>query len=384
MRGQLGLPLPERRIGLSAHDFAQAFAAPEVMLTRAERQEGTPTVPSRWLAQLENLVPSSAFAAIKAVGDAWHLKAVELKTPGDGQGTMPGAPMPTPPIEARPRRLSVTEIETLQINPYGVYARRILGLRPLEDIDADAGASERGSFTHRALQIFLETWPDELPGTDAEAVSAALIDIGREVFRPVAATPGLYAFWWPRFERVARWFAETEIARRAQARPLTAECRGEMVFDAPAGPFALYGIADRVDGIIGGEGIAIIDYKTGSLPGKSDQISGFASQLPLLAAIAEAGGFPGIGAVPVVELAYWRLSGGDPAGERAGFAVDPGQAAAEARAGLEDLIALFDDPQWPYKSRPVAGHEPRFDDYLHLARVQEWASAGDGGDDWGS
>ena len=383
MRSDIGLPLPERRIGLSAHDFAQAFAAPQVMLTRAERQEGTPTVPSRWLAQLENLVPKPAFAAIKAKGDAWRLKAVELETPGHGQGQIPGAPMPMPPIAARPRRLSVTEVETLQINPYGVYARRVLGLRPLEDIDADAGAAERGSFTHRALQIFLETWPDGLPGTDAGAVADALLDIGREVFRPVAATPGLYAFWWPRFERVAHWFAETEIARRAHARPIAAECRGEMVFDAPAGPFTLHGVADRVDGLKGGKGIAIIDYKTGSLPGKNDQVSGFAPQLPLLAAIAEAGGFPGLDAGTVVELAYWRLTGGDPAGEQAAFAVDPQQAAAEARQGLEALVALFDDPHWPYRPRPVAGREPRFDDYVHLARVQEWASAGDGGDDRG-
>ncbi len=383
MRAELGLPLPERRIGLSAHDFAQAFAAPEVMLTRAERQEGTPTVPSRWLAQLENLMPKPAFAAIRANGDAWHLKAVELETPGGIQGDIPAPPMPTPPIDARPRRLSVTEIETLQVNPYGVYARRILGLRPLEDIDADAGVAERGSFTHRALQIFLETWRHELPGRDVDAVTTALLDIGREVFRPVAATPGLYAFWWPRFERVARWFAETEIGRRARARPLAAECRGEMVIKAPAGRFTLYGIADRVDAITGADGIAIIDYKTGALPGRNDQISGFAPQLPLLAAIAEAGGFPGLDAGPVAELAYWRLTGGDPAGEQAAFAVDPEKAAAEARQGLEDLIALFDDPDWPYRCRPIAGHEPRFDDYLHLARVQEWASAGDGGDDWG-
>src|SRR5205823_1232382 len=55
MRSALGLPQPERRIGLSAHDFAAAFAAERVLLTRAEREGGAPTVPSRWLARLDAL-----------------------------------------------------------------------------------------------------------------------------------------------------------------------------------------------------------------------------------------------------------------------------------------------------------------------------------------
>jgi ATP-dependent helicase/nuclease subunit B len=384
MRAELGLPLPERRIGLSAHDFAQAFAAPEVMLTRAEREEGAPTVPSRWLAQLENLVPGEAFAGIKARGEAWLQKSIDLITPADGLGKAMEAPAPTPPVAARPRRLSVTEIETLQINPYAVYARRVLKLRRLEDIDADAGAAERGTFTHRVLQKFLEAWPDDLPGADGDsgAVAMALLEIGREVFRPIAATPGLYAFWWPRFERLAHWFADTESARRAHVRPAAAECRGELVLAAPGGPFILNGIADRIDVLAGADGLAIVDYKTGSLPGKRDQEEGFAPQLPLLAAIAEDGGFPGIDPRPVVELAYWRLTGGDPAGEEAPFAADPAQAIAEAVQGLENLIARFDMPEMAYRPRPVAGHEPRFDDYAHLARIQEWASSAEGGGGW--
>src|SRR3546814_2943952 len=56
MRERFGLPLPERRIGLSAHDFAQAFCAPRVMLTRAEKVDGAPTVPSRFLARLETVL----------------------------------------------------------------------------------------------------------------------------------------------------------------------------------------------------------------------------------------------------------------------------------------------------------------------------------------
>ena len=37
MRLKLGLDLPERRVGLAAHDFAQALGAKEVILTRAAK-----------------------------------------------------------------------------------------------------------------------------------------------------------------------------------------------------------------------------------------------------------------------------------------------------------------------------------------------------------
>jgi len=284
-----------------------------------------------------------------------------------------------PPLAARPRKLSVTEIENLQTNPYAVYARHVLRLSPLDDIDADAGAAERGTFTHKALERFLRVWRDRLPGDDPDSVAQVLIDLGREVFQPVAAMPGVHAFWWPRFERVAHWVAAQEIARRRHWRPLKPECRGEIVLDAPGGPFTLSGVADRVDEDVEG-GRAIVDYKTGSLPAPRDEKMGFAPQLPLLAAIAAEGGFPDIPAGPVQALAYWRLSGGDPAGEEKAFTVEPMEAARDARAGLAALIALFDDPEWPYLPRPVAGHLPRFDDYAHLARVQEWATTDAGAD----
>jgi RecB family exonuclease len=307
-------------------------------LTRSEREGGTPTVPSRWLARLENALPEGEFATLKARGETWRQAAARRDEPAGGGGFASARPAPKPPLTARPRKLSVTEIETLQINPYAIYAKRVLGLRRLDDIDADAGAAERGTFTHRALQIFLDDWPDKLPAGGVDAVTEKLVEIGRGVFRPVAATPGLYAFWWPRFVRVARWVAEAEIARRAALSPLGAECRGEMVIEAPGGPFTLNGIADRVDLRAADNGLVIVDYKTGGLPTGKDQTAGFAPQLPLLAAMAEVGGFKDIGPGQVMELAYWRLTGGDPVGEAKTFVVPAAEAAEEALKGLKALI----------------------------------------------
>jgi ATP-dependent helicase/nuclease subunit B len=204
-----------------------------------------------------------------------------------------------------------------------------------------------------------------------------LLAIGRRRFQSVGDRPGVWAFWWPRFERVARWFVETERGRRAGIAASFGEVPGRLVVGAAAVPFELTAKADRIDVV--GRGLEIIDYKSGALPGKQDIARGYAPQLPLEAAIAAAGGFDGVAPAPPARLAYWRLTGGDPPGEIKELEGDPAALAAGARARLEALIAAFDDPATPYLSRPSPLRAPRYSDYAHLARVKEW-SAGTGGE----
>src|SRR3546814_1197290 len=71
-------------------------------------------------------------------------------------------PLPCPPAAARPRQLSVTRIETWMGDPYALYAREILHLRPLDPLDADPGAAERGTLVHAALEQFLKRHPKVL------------------------------------------------------------------------------------------------------------------------------------------------------------------------------------------------------------------------------
>ncbi|MGB1546950.1 MAG: double-strand break repair protein AddB, partial [Alphaproteobacteria bacterium] len=112
MRTKFGLPLPERRIGLSAHDFAQCLAAPRVVLTRASRVDGTPTVPSRWLLRMESLTGVGETVEAK---DLLQWQAF-LHHPAEIRSIQP--PEPKPPLKARPRQLSVTAVETWMRDPY--------------------------------------------------------------------------------------------------------------------------------------------------------------------------------------------------------------------------------------------------------------------------
>ena len=371
MRKAFGLPAPERSIGLSAHDFAQAATAPEVVLTRAARVEGSPTVPSRWLSRLDTVLKALGLdRRIDQEAPQWLAWARGLDEPAAVRPVT--APEPRPPVSSRPRKLAVTEIETWMRDPYAIYARHILKLRPLDPIAADPGAAERGQFIHKALDGFIRDWPDALP---ADAVDR-LLEHGRATFGTLLARPEVWAFWWPRFERIAGWVVALERARRPLIRPLATEVSGRMEFDGRAGPFILTAKADRIDRLHDGS-LAIIDYKTGTLPTATDVALGFAPQLSLEAALAECGGFDAIPPAPVGDLAFWRLSGGDPAGEEKPLKGNPADLARQAHAGLEALIWAFDKPETPYRARPRPRHAPRFDDYAHLARIQEW-SAGSG------
>jgi ATP-dependent helicase/nuclease subunit B len=373
MRQQFGLPPPERRVGAAAHDFAQALGASTVVLTRALRVEGAPTVPSRWLLRLDTVLRAAGLegrlgAALEPLG--WQARLDEA-----AEHIAVAPPEPRPPVRARPRKLSVTQVESWMRDPYAIYAGKILGLDALEPLDADPGAAERGNFIHAALDQFLRAFPDALPD-DAER---RLLALGTEAFGAALDRPGVRAFWWPRFERIARWFLALERERRKTLGEMCSEIKGRLVLDGPAGPFELTAKADRIDRQRDGR-LVLIDYKTGLVPSAKDVELGFSPQLSLEAAIAAAGGFAGIAASPVAALEYWRLTGGDPAGEIVAPVKDEAglrALIAAAWQGFADLVARFDDAETPYRAVPRPEKAPRYSDYAHLARVKEWSVAED-------
>jgi ATP-dependent helicase/nuclease subunit B len=369
MRQAFGLPPPERRIGAAAHDFALALGARDVVMTRASRVEGTPTVPSRWLLRLDTVLQAAGIENRLATDLAPLGWQDEIDKPAGAPRPI-APPAPRPPLAARPRKLAITAIETWHRDPYAIYARHVLRLKPLDPLDADPGAADRGIVIHEALANFLKAYPKHLP---MDAVPQLLVR-GEQAFGDLLKRPGVWAFWWPRYRRIAEWIAAKEAERRPLLEDIFAEIEGRMILDAPGGGFEITGRADRIEQRRDG-GIALIDYKTGSVPGPGDIDEGFAPQLALEAALIERGGFAGIAKSAVAELAYWKLGGGDPAGEIMRREDDP--AALRARidatlAGVAALIAAFDDPATPYLAVPRPDKAPRYSDYEHLERQKEW------------
>ena len=369
MAAQFGLPPPERRIGLAAHDFAQAIAAPDVMITRAARVEGAPAVPSRWLSRLDAVLQGAGLAVDEA--PHWLEWARQLDEPETVEARP--APAPRPSLDRRPRRLSVTEVGTLLANPYQVYARRVLRLDPLDPLEESPGAAERGSVIHDALDQAIHK------GFDPWSAGALdhVLRCGRDAFGAWFAHPAIRQFWWPRFERVARWFVETERHRQPGFQPQKTETGGKLRIPVrPDYAVDLSGRADRIDSD-GAGAIAIIDYKTGSAPSQKQVDAGFAPQLPLEAIMLKAGAFGSVTVNEVAELAYWRLSGGAPAGKIT-LLKDPVDLVASTEAGLRRLLDRYGDPAMPFRCRLPPSGVPRYADYDHLARLGEWGGSGEG------
>jgi len=364
MRRAFGLAAPERAIGIAARDFMQAFGAPEVVLTRAARSEGVPTVPSRWLLRLEALLRAVGLDEALVPDDA-ICDAVALLDEAEAYRPLP-PPEPRPPVAARPRTLPVTQIEAWLRDPYAIYARYILGLKALEELDADPGPAELGTIIHRTLEKFVRAFPRELPAN----AEAELLRIGREQFGATLSRPGAWAFWWPRFERIARWLLVEERVHRSAIIESLSECTGSWTFLARGGPFTITAKADRIDRL-GDGSFLLVDYKTGGVPSPTAVRAGFAPQLPLEGAILRDGGFGGISGQPAA-LEYWRLSGGRPAGERR--PIDDGEPSVlidRVVARVKALIERFDDPDTPYLAVPLPRWAPRFSDYRQLERIAE-------------
>lgn len=368
MREALGLPSPEEKIGQSAHDFATLLAAPEVILTRAEKKDGVPTVPSRWLLRLEALLDGMGVKAALKPREPW-LAWARKRDDVPSIERIP-APEPRPPVSLRPRKLSVSAIEKWIANPYAIFAGDILKLVPLPPLGEQPGPSLRGSIIHEALSKFAAAYPAALP----DDIEGELVRFARQTLDTYAAHPRIAAFWIPRFERFATWFAATERARREGVTHVRAEVGGVLVFDAPAGPFTLSARADRID--ILDDAIVISDYKTGTPPPDKKVLEGVSPQLPLEAAIARDKDL-GFEKVPkhVAALRYIRASGGEPPGdERDVKAPDIAALADQTLDGLKKHVARYDHEATPYRPLRRARFGYAHDDYAHLSRVAEWSS----------
>jgi ATP-dependent helicase/nuclease subunit B len=380
MRHELGLDLPERRIGLSAHDFAQLLGADEVILTHASKVGAAPAVASRFLHRLRAVAGEERWSAATTTGQKYVRFANQLDRPDK---VAPVAqPAPRPPRAVRPLKLSVTEIEDWLRDPYTIYARHILRLAPLDPVDMPLSAADRGSAIHDAIGEFTQTFATSLPNDPTGVLRA----IGQKYFAPLMERPEARALWWPRFLRITKWFSDWEIARRDQLAAIEAEINGEIPI--PLGndrTFILSARADRIERRRDGT-FAILDYKTGQPPTGKQVRMGLSPQLTLEAAILRGGGFAAIPAgASISDLIYVRLSGNNPPGEerrlelkirQADTAQLPDAAADYALAQLKALIRKFEDENEPYTSLNLSMWANRYGQYDDLARIKEWSAAG--------
>jgi ATP-dependent helicase/nuclease subunit B len=377
MRTAIGLPPPERRIGLSAHDFAQAASAPEVVLVTTERRGGQPAVRSRWLWRLETLARGAGVAIPSRLEILAWSRALDAPIQPPPPELRPATrPAPAPPLETRPTKLPVTRIETWVRDPYAIYAREILKLRTLDPPDMPMDARARGTAIHRAFQSFAEAHEIGLTEAAAELFERLLLEAlaAAGVNEPAMARERALT------RRLAGWAAEFEAGRRSPGRQFIVEKEGALLLSVDGRPFTVTAKADRIE--IDGPLAHVLDFKTGAAPSKKQMERGFSPQLTLTAAILMGGGFEDAGEVEPGDLLYVRVTGRRTPGEvqRPLAAAASRLEAERALAGLVSRVRRFSDPEHPYRSWSA----PQFigdrgrGDYDHLARVFEWHVTGAG------
>lgn len=364
MKKEFKLPLPERKIGLSSHDFIEFFNKKNVIMTRAIKVEGKNTIESRWLQKLDAIIEIKKIKFNNTYANKildW-IEKIDTST----ASVKCERPSPTPPIEARPKELWATSLEKLYRDPYIIYANKILKLKKLDDIDLDVMQADFGNIIHNSLEEFknkkLENYTElmeiilrnALPYKDLDTVD----------------------FWYTKFENIASWFIDYEASIKDFTSHSYQEITGELKITET---FTLKAKADRIDILSGGNLAIITDYKSGSAPKKKEVIEGYAPQLPLEALILNAGGFKDImGKVKTAELKYLELNNKKEISyNNDNLENNLANILEQTHNILRETIEKFAIETTPYISRPnpnkVGNTIKEYSEYTHLARVKEWS-----------
>ena len=391
MRLAAGLEPPERRQGQAAHDFVQGLGNERVIIAYSDRVGTSPSLPSRLLQRLVAFAGRTTEEDRRSgrknqeshIADAWYERGgkwLELARRVDAVAAVTSAPRPAPnpPAEQRPRKLSVTEIETLMRSPYDVYAKHVLRLRPLDGLGVSADARDRGNAVH---DIFSEFVLRGHSVTDPKALDI-LKAIAQEKFAGFDAIAERRDIWVRRFTVAAQQFLAFERERDPRVRVRHAEIDGR--WELPIG-FTLTGRADRVDEMEGGT-LEIIDFKTGSVPTPGTMKAFEAPQMLLEVAMANASAMPPVPAAETSALHYIKIGLGPDAFIDKGFGLNEDHtimtAADEIVRRMQRHVDLFLLRQTPMPPRLLPIRQQRYPGaYDHLMRMAEWTAVDEDDED---
>ena len=389
---KINLPIPEENIGEEAYDF-QCFAqGKQVIITRSEKIKGSETIASRWLLRILTLA--------KKLDSMEEISLLPIVEASSESSEYPEDFPPTPPLEYRPQKFSVTQIEKLVFNPYHIYVDLVLGLKKLQPLAKELTPADFGNFIHQALVFYHHGREKNLTGF-LVAGKQALVELGLSQ---------LQILWWPRFIRIAKWVIENQD----NSNKAYLETYGAIDF----GGSNIKARADRIE-VSPNNKIQIIDYKTGRLPSAKSIYNGESLQLLLEGMIAENAGFnfqkqganiisrvipdertegsgdrgypadklmispvfsanalsPGIRSNTIVNhekrykvaaIKYIQLSGGEETAEILAIDLLEKPLIAQTQEYLENLLKLYQQPETPYyyTSKKTLG----YCEYEHLAR----------------
>lgn len=359
MMEALGLPTPEHFTGLAAHDVSGLLCQPQVVITRAQRDHRTPMVSSPFWQRIRH-----------AAGDAWNAMQLaphyaqwrQALYQGSESNMQPAVDAACPPVSSRPTKFSATDIELLVRDPYGFYAKRILHLRALDEVEEEAGVKEIGIVLHAICEAFVR----EHRAHDEALEQAALHTLLQQHMRTLAHNPLYKHFWEPRMQRALATFLAYDRTTRGAGHTTLTELDGAMALTVDGVAYTITARADRID--ITPDAVIITDYKTGTPPAEKDILSGHKAQLLIQGLIAQSGGYAGVPSDRPLTLQFGAMSG-KPDVEFTEARFTKGNLQESLDYAQEQLITLlrhYANPSTPYLPTP---DNLAFNDYAALERL---------------
>lgn len=356
MKESLGMDGDRVSMSQQADDFLTFVLQKEVFITRARRVDGNPTIPSRWLMRLQaQLVRENKTLPSR---DHYHEWAKQLWHQGEKVQSLITRPAANPPLNARPRRLTLSAIKRLKDNPYGFYLSDVLRLRPLNPLMHQLDAPRFGALLHAVLA------DDLLSRDSASAPSGSFLEqVTSRVFFAYIEHP-LWRFYWKnRVEEALEFYCTLDAQLSQRADQSIAEIKVSTTLTLPFGSFELIAKADRID-VMSDRATRIIDYKTGKCPtlleiSRCDDV-----QLALEGLMIQNGALNTYDVMDTSALQYWDL--------KAGKCVNIPDVASCIKSAKDDLDALLEH----YYEAGMAYDlvlKNLYEDVRHFSRWDEWA-----------
>lgn len=345
MRRQVGLPSIEEKQSYFQYILHNLLHAEKVYITRSTKGPNGINSKPMLLQRLEMLIGKSGGTLNKQPFKEW----LKLLTKPDF--IIPcSRPKPKPSVDIRLKKLQIlssTGVEKLIRNPYSFYIEYILDLRPLRELNFRPTIMHFGIAIHKIFEKYL---------LSKNISYEMLLNIAYKYMN----FSNVSSMWWPKFQKITKNFFKLDTKRRENFNIVEVE----KSFSWPLSEkITIKAKCDRVEHLLDG-GIAIVDYKTGSLPTQSDIEMFFSPQLILQAITAMS-----LTNKEVKELMYWKFDGA----QVKIFAIENHQEIIKLFSNdIKDFLSNFLNENVPFAASYGFKRSSKDSHYKHLERTEEW------------
>lgn len=351
MRQIVGLESDAERAGKNYYEFYVLLNKQNIYITRSITSNSKQNLPSKFLLTL--------LLAIEKANKMYEVKSIYRLEELSANNNISSEASVSLHYIPFPASISATNIELLIRNPYGFYAKNILKLRKLRDVNEDTSLADFGNIVHETIHKYTLSYSNLLNDKKSLFVQCAKEVLQKYVHDIKSQN------WLIKLEQIADNFIVFDDKRREKGSLIYSEIYGETSFLINGRSIKVTAVADRIE--LTNDGIfRILDFKTGALPTKQDVISGISPQLIIESIILADGGFKNLPSGVSDKLIYVKINS---AGQFVEQVID--FTAAELshhRIGLIGLLEYYTSPEAVFCDMPSIKHAPQYNDYLHLAR----------------